>query len=174
MYPYSLWLDNILQAARFLYDFEIHFRTIWNDVCHRNNFFLVIIPGNLFPFFVRLETGKTTCNRFHWSCVRAMYLYVENLQNIILHDDVIKWKYFPRYWPFVWPVNSPHKGQWRGENNRDADHLWCHRAHCDVTVMFILIHFEHRYSSKTWIDQIWPTLSGNCNQYPLWVFCALW
>ena len=34
-------------------------------------------------------------------------------------DDVIKWKYFPRYWPFVrgihrWPVNSPHKGQWRG------------------------------------------------------------
>ena len=34
-------------------------------------------------------------------------------------DDVIKWKHFPRYWPFVrgihrWPVNSPHKGQWRG------------------------------------------------------------
>ena len=35
------------------------------------------------------------------------------------HDDVIKWKHFPRYWPFVrvihrWPGNSPHKGQWRG------------------------------------------------------------
>ena len=34
------------------------------------------------------------------------------------HDDVIKWKHFPRYWPFVRgihrsPVNSPHKGQWR-------------------------------------------------------------
>ena len=32
------------------------------------------------------------------------------------HDDVIKWKHFPRYWPFVrgihrLPVNSPHKGQ---------------------------------------------------------------
>ena len=30
------------------------------------------------------------------------------------HDDVIKWKHFPRYWPFVRgihrsPVNSPHK-----------------------------------------------------------------
>ena len=29
-----------------------------------------------------------------------------------LHDDVIKWKHFPRYWSFVrgihrWPVNSP-------------------------------------------------------------------
>ena len=35
------------------------------------------------------------------------------------HVDVIKWKHFPRYWPFVRgihrsPVNSPHKGQWRG------------------------------------------------------------
>ena len=32
------------------------------------------------------------------------------------HDDVIKWKHFPRYWPIVGgihrlPVNSPHKGQ---------------------------------------------------------------
>ena len=32
------------------------------------------------------------------------------------HDDVIKWKQFPRYWPFVRgthrsPVNSRHKGQ---------------------------------------------------------------
>ena len=37
----------------------------------------------------------------------------------LVHDDVIKWKYFPRYWPFArgihrLPVNSPHKGQWRG------------------------------------------------------------
>ena len=34
------------------------------------------------------------------------------------HVDAIKWKHFPRYWPFVWgidrsPVNSPHRGQWR-------------------------------------------------------------
>ena len=33
------------------------------------------------------------------------------------HHDVIKWKHFPLYWPFVRgihrsPVNSPHKGQW--------------------------------------------------------------
>ena len=35
-----------------------------------------------------------------------------------VHDDVIKWKHFPCYWPFVrWIhrslVNSLHKGQWR-------------------------------------------------------------
>ena len=37
---------------------------------------------------------------------------------LILHDDVIKWKHFPCYWPFVRgihrsPVNSPPKGQGR-------------------------------------------------------------
>ena len=36
-----------------------------------------------------------------------------------VHDDVIKWKHFPHYWPFVGgihrlPVNSPNKGQWCG------------------------------------------------------------
>ena len=38
---------------------------------------------------------------------------------IRIRDNVIKWKHFPRYSPFVWeihrsPVDSPHKGQWRG------------------------------------------------------------
>ena len=61
-------------------------------------------------------------------------------------DDVIKRKHFPRYWPFVRgihrsPVNSPHKGQWRGAlifswvNNREAGDFKPHRAHYDVTVM---------------------------------------
>ena len=36
-----------------------------------------------------------------------------------LHDDVIKWKHFPRYWSFVRgihrsPVTSPQLGLWRG------------------------------------------------------------
>ena len=72
------------------------------------------------------------------------------------HDDVIKWKHFPRYWPFVRgihrsPVNSPHKGQWRGAlmfsmicvwingwvNISEAGDLRCHRAHYDVIVMWI-------------------------------------
>ena len=71
-----------------------------------------------------------------------------------LHDDVIKWKHFPRYWPFVRgihrsPVNSQHKGQWRGAlmfslictwingwvNNGEAGDLRRHRGHHDVNVM---------------------------------------
>ena len=76
---------------------------------------------------------------------------------ISAHDDVIKWKHFPRYWPFIrgihWsPVNSPHKGQWRGAlmfsliciwingwvNNREAGDLRRYRAHYDIIVMHIL------------------------------------
>ena len=46
-------------------------------------------------------------------------LVFERARYDLWHDDVIKWKHFPRYWPFVRgihqsPVNSPHKGQWRG------------------------------------------------------------
>ena len=63
-------------------------------------------------------------------------------------------EHFPRYWPFVRgihlsPVNSPHKGQWRGAlifslicvwingwvNNHEAGDLRRYRAHYDVTVM---------------------------------------
>ena len=44
---------------------------------------------------------------------------LKSVPEVGVHDDVIKWKVFPRYWPFVRgihrsPVNSPHKGQWRG------------------------------------------------------------
>ena len=73
--------------------------------------------------------------------------------NTPLHD-VIKWKHFPRYWPFVRGihrsrVNFPHKGQWRGAlmfslicaringwvNNREAGDLRRYHAHYDVIVM---------------------------------------
>ena len=82
-----------------------------------------------------------------------------------VHDDVIKWKNFLRYWPFVRgihrsPVNSPHKGQWRGAlmfsvicawindwvNNREAGDLRSHRAHYDVIVMY----------NWLWIMVPWP------------------
>ena len=80
-----------------------------------------------------------------------LYLYVDlnaALMWLILdvcHDDVIKWKHFPRYWPFVRgihlsPMNCPHRGQWRGAlmfslicaringwiNNREAGDLRRH------------------------------------------------
>ena len=86
----------------------------------------------------------------------AFQFFVKNyfLAVAYVHDDVIKWKYFPRYWPFVKeihrsPVNFPHKGQWRGAlmftlicdrmngwvNNHEAGDSRRYLAHCDVIVM---------------------------------------
>ena len=75
-----------------------------------------------------------------------------------IYNDVIIWRHFPRYWPFVMgirrsTVDSPHKRQWRGAlkfsltyartndwtNNRDASELRRHRAHYDVTIMSLLV-----------------------------------
>ena len=83
----------------------------------------------------------------------------------LMHDDVIKWKHFPRNWPFVReihrsPVNFPHKGQWRGAlmfsliyawtndwvNNREAGDLRRQHGHYDVIVMDRL-HFTPRQSA---------------------------
>ena len=85
-------------------------------------------------------------------------------------------KHFPRYWPFVrgihrLPVNSPHKGQWRGAlifslvwawtngwvTIRKGGHLRRHRAHYDVTVMIY----------KGWI-------SDKICKIPIWIFVNYW
>ena len=84
------------------------------------------------------------------------------------HDDVIKWKHFPRYWPFVRgihrsPVNFPHKGQWRGAlmfslicvwingwvNNRETGDLRRYRAHYNVTVMVWRGFSQPKYWKKS-------------------------
>ena len=90
-------------------------------------------------------------------------LQAENFrQSENVHDDVIKWKQFPRYWPCVWgirrsPVSSPNKGQWRGVlmfsliwastngwvNNWDAGDSRRHRTHHDVPVMLTICYNIH-------------------------------
>ena len=64
-----------------------------------------------------------------------------------MHNDIIKWKHFPHYWPFVRGILRC--GQWRRTlmfslicartnswaNNGYAIDLRLPRAHCDVTVM---------------------------------------
>ena len=92
--------------------------------------------------------------RFKYTCLWRPAWIALLLWNPRIHDDVIKWKRFPRYWPFVHgihrsPVNAPQKDQWRGAlmfsficvwingwvNNRKAGDLRRYRAHYDVTVM---------------------------------------
>ena len=74
-----------------------------------------------------------------------------------IREDVIKWKHFPCYWPFVrrihWSlVGSPHRGQWHRAlmysmicawtngwaNKQDTTDLRCQYAHYEVTVMDVI------------------------------------
>ena len=86
-----------------------------------------------------------------------------------LHDDVIKWKQFPRYWPFVRGI---HRSRWIPRTKASDADLWCfffiyawmngwvnngeagdlrrHRAHYDVTVMYIIMLWRSLLSLLTW------------------------
>ena len=101
------------------------------------------------------------------------------IKNYDFHDYVIKWKHAPRYWPFMrgihqWPVNSPHKGQWRKAlmcsfigpwindwvNNREAGDLRLHPAHYDFIVIWNSSHIpganeceQGRHTSPTDMPQ---------------------
>ena len=99
---------------------------------------------------------------------------------IHLHDDVIQWKHFPRYWPFVRgihrsPVNSPHKGQWRRAlmfslicacnnvwvNNDKAGDLRRYRSHYGVTVM------RSRPTNQKLIGPSWTVSSNGHDSEPI-------
>ena len=81
-----------------------------------------------------------------------------------IHADVIKWKHFLRYCPFVRvihrsPVDFPHKGQWRGAlifsliytwtngwaKNQDAGDLRRHCIYYNVIVMATNAIDFHRF-----------------------------
>ena len=109
------------------------------------------------------------------------------------HDDFIKWKHFPRYWPFVRGiyrslVNSPHKGQWLrafmflwsvpwindSVNNHEASDLRRYRAHYDVIVMSVQCHTDIAeyiiwwvllsWSRERWDSPVYAYVSG---QWPI-------
>ena len=108
------------------------------------------------------------------------------------HDDAIKWKHFPRYWPFVRgihrsPVNSPHESQWRGAlmflwfmpwingwaNNREAGVLRRQHANYDVIVClyqcqwsnpngWVSVHVSS-HMMTSWLCEGYPPINGPIN-----------
>ena len=115
----------------------------------------VVLPRVYWTTLSLLLFWPTTIptNNFRW-ILNNFVVKLLHTCKLSRHDDVIKWKHFRRYWPFVRrihrsPVNSPHKGQWRGAlmyfwicvwingwvNTREAGDLRRYRAHYDVTVM---------------------------------------
>ena len=104
------------------------------------------------------------------------------------HDDVIKWKHFPRYWPFVREINPvaadfpAHKGQWRGAlvfsficawingwvNNGEAGDLRRHRANYDVIVISCS-YYMNITGNPTNCSATYP-----CLQQRKFITCSLW
>ena len=133
-------------------------RWIVKFVCIKNNTNSIIngISYILYCWHICLYCGiksfPSVCLIY---CAMDLLLHeVDVSYTTAMHDDVIKWKQFPRYCPFVRrfhrsPVNYPHKGHWRGAlmfslvcvwingwvNNREACDLRRYLAHYDVIVM---------------------------------------
>ena len=140
--------------------FRLH---LWNISVNHGSYIyffeIKTIPGREMNERVLAGCGGYPTNSLRFF---AVFQHCQNIQGIsrpylvvvTTHDDVIKWKHFPRNWPFMRgihrsPVNSPHKGQWRGAlmftlicaringwvNTREAGDLRRYRPHYDVIVM---------------------------------------
>ena len=107
-----------------------------------------------FYFYSSKNLNWINCWVFHHNSLCVLNETFDVEVSGVSHDDVIKWKHFPRNWPFVRgihrsPVNSPHKGQWRGAlmftlicaringwvNTHEAGDLRRYRPHYDFIVM---------------------------------------
>ena len=85
-------------------------------------------------------------------------------QLLSYHDDAIKRKHFPRYWPFVpgihrLSVNSPHKGQWRG-----------------ALIFFFDLRLKKRLgkqSRRRWFETPSRSLWRHCNVNVIYFTCRL-
>ena len=94
--------------------------------------------------------------------------------SVRIYDDVIKWKYYPRYWPFVRGIPPPPQWQWCGAlmfslisawtngwaNNRDDGDLRRHRPHYDVTLMYeeLSTAIETMKKPKKIMSNLWWSL----------------
>ena len=81
--------------------------------------------------------------------------------HIVLHDDVIKWKHFPRYWSFV-------RGIHRGRIHRSPGEFRAHRPVTRSFHVFFDLRLNQRLSKQSWCwwfetlpRQLWRHCNGN-------------
>ena len=116
-----------------------------------------VVDVNSISLVLKSVNYRWSISSMVWCCLQSFCQVNSNCWELTasdcflvncIHDDIIKWKKFPRYWPFVrgihWsPVYSPHRSQWCGAlmfslicvwinawvNNHETDDLRHHRAH---------------------------------------------
>ena len=145
-----------------------------HEICCMSNYILIRKMDKIMVIEKSIHGNFTIISEFpiverHLTVYTLLYIYIYIYAHFVVHVDVIKWKHCPRYWPFVRgihrsPVNSSHKGQWRGAlmfslisaringwvNNREAGDLRCIRPHNDVTIMACILHI-FIYIWKMWV-----------------------
>ena len=75
------------------------------------------IPWSLYKFFIVLQWNFTKDNNIDGNEIDPV---CDN--NIPYHDDVIKWRHFPRNWPFVRGI---HRSRWIPHTKASDAELWC-------------------------------------------------
>ena len=157
----------------------IWWRAIWNcDTRYRQIYILYMV----YDLWYVIDDMKNdiVCHKMRYDMNIVIYDKRYIMIWYMKHDDVIKWKHFPRYWPFVcgihWsPVNSLHKGQWRVAlmfssicawinewvNNREAGDLRRHRVQYDLIVMNVKWYRIRFY--MTWYDMRYDVIVTRCD-----------
>ena len=156
---------HIETAPRFRW---IYWKIILTQLCRCNCILIYAFPKRIYVIFSQNKSpllmkalnsvtfSSLVNSLFHAPCLLYRRDQVVHSKADIrpLTWDVIKWRHFPCYWPFVRgihrsPLNSPQKGQRRGDlmfylicawingwvNNREAVDLRHHRAHYEVVAM---------------------------------------
>ena len=142
----------------------------------------------LFTDYFETLVGLYSSRWLHMSA-RAPNFTDHDICTMIYHDDVIKWKHFPRYWPFVrgthrWPEDSPHKGQqhWPGPRfNIKMTSYQYRKSHCgDKTILRPSylnngISYTGKMTSLYWIRTLvfslmcaWTTVEQTMDMPVIW------
>ena len=105
-----LWLMSSNVCTEVIIKTAIHF---YGCVVMHENVNIVSPKDRYLPRLIWIHLHGLSCSN------ALFFLWRGFVMKHIAHDDVIKWKHFARYRPFVrgihWsPVDSPHKGQWSG------------------------------------------------------------
>ena len=146
-----------------------------------------------FDHYVNKNTNASGTKKALMHGLFAFFHIAPLFLRIQTHDDVIKWKHFPRNWPFVRGIHrSPHKGQWRGAlmfslicvwingwvNNREAGDLRRYRGHYDVTVKIFLVSVSSSHKGPVGWRCCTPghglNRQWNCQWFEtLWPWCEI-
>ena len=90
-------------------------------------------------------TGTTSRRRFRWPRITLASRDFSTLKVSVAenHDDIMTWKHFPHYWPFVWGI---HQSCWSHSLGKWAVihevYIYLALGHCDLIYFAVALHMS--------------------------------